>query len=148
MARKLKKKDSKFRGLLHDTEGQVSSFEGRINSGPLKHYISVCVDDEWLTIAQAKRLARILDEHIERVEVAKGLSVMSGSKRYRKKSPANAIYIGYGDERIDRFLKDVEKVARNHFINWEQDYKWKVLEGQKTELVMNFQTWVSTVKAR
>lgn len=149
MPRKFLKKESKFLGLIQNGEGSsVSSFLGRINGGPLKHYIGVNVEGEWLTISQAKRLARLLDEHIDRVEGAKGALLMSGSSRYRKGSKTGAFFIGYSEEKVSDFLSDVEDLLRKHFIHWETDYKWKVSEGQKTLLSVNFHTWLSTLKMK
>jgi hypothetical protein len=135
---------------LCDSEMQVRSFKGKLNDGPAKHYISVNAVNQWLTVKQARRLIKALETHIERVEVDKGASVMSGSRRKKKPGPEPkaAAYQGYGDSAVSNFVDEVSDLARQHFIHWEQDYRWKVIDGHKTSLVIRFDTWMAALKEK
>lgn len=154
MARKtmsLKRKDTRVPGSLMDTnEGHISSFMGSFNKGPLQHYIEVELESDWFTLTQAKRLARILDQHIERVELDKGAGFTSGSRRKIRekgapKEPRNS-FLGYGDRAMDRFLHEVEKLADSHFTNWEHRYKWKCFKGHKSKILLAFDAWRDSVE--
>lgn len=81
MPRKFIRKDTVFNGLIQEKgTSKVSSFQGRIDGGALKYYIGVHVEDEWLTVAQAKRLAKLLEAHVSRVENAEWAAVLKKRK--------------------------------------------------------------------
>lgn len=55
------------------TDFPVSSFLGCKNKGPLKHYLTVGDQFIWLSVAEAKRLIKEIEWHIQRIEKQMGI---------------------------------------------------------------------------
>lgn len=140
--RPIKEKVTKLPGASGTREPHaVSSFVGTVNNRRPQPYIKVETDNDWLSLSQARRLVGILQRHIERLEVHTGTSLHEGSRRPAGRKSSAKSFDGYSDKEVHAFVRGVESLAREHFKQWSHDYKWKVRDGRKTSLLLDFELW-------
>lgn len=143
----LKEKVSKV-GTKTGSDCTVKSFEGKVNSGPLKNYVEVDIS-AWMSVKQAKALIEVLEQHVQRIEVAEGAGVISGSHRLKSKPGLTKhAFIGYNEAQVSAFQDEVQALAKKRFLHYEHQYKWTEVEGQKTAIVLTFDVWQAALKRK
>lgn len=134
----LREKTTTLTNSIFYGPNKVRSFMGSMNGEKHRPYISLEMEDQWFTPAQARRLIRTLETHLERIEGHQGVGIMSGSSTPKKKPRR---YRGYTSSELYKFVDQVEKLADRIFDKRMFVWKYKMHPKKKSQIYFNLDLW-------
>lgn len=134
----LREKTTRFTNTVFSEPSKVRSFTGRMNSEKPRSYISIDLEDSWFTPAQVRKLIRILEAHLERVEGHQGVGIMSGWSKPKKKARC---FRGYTSKELYHFVDQVEKLADKLFDKRMFVWKYKMHPRKRSQVYFNLDLW-------